>query len=122
MARVKHAVSSRKRRKRVLKLAKGQYGGRSRLYRTAKESVARALAYSYRDRKAKKRDFRALWITRINAACREHAISYSRFMNGLKKAKLVINRKVLADIAISDKTTFGKLVEVSKKKLETKKG
>lgn len=122
MARVKHAVSSRKRRKRVLKLAKGQYGARSRLYRTAKESVARALAYSYRDRKVKKRDFRALWITRINAACREHDISYSKFINGLKKAKLAINRKVLADIAINDKTTFGKLVEVSKKKLETKKG
>ena len=87
MARVRHAPSSGRRRKRVMKMAKGQYGARSRLYRTAKESVARALAYSYRDRKVKKRDFRALWIIRINAACKEHAISYSTFMNGLKKAK-----------------------------------
>ena len=117
MARVKHAPSSRRRRKRVLKMAKGQYGARSRLHRTAKESVARALAYSYRDRKAKKRNFRALWIIRINAACKEHAISYSRFMNGLKKAKAAISRKILADIAVNDKVGFGKLVETSKKML-----
>jgi large subunit ribosomal protein L20 len=121
MARVKHAPSSRRRRKRVLKMAKGQYGGRSRLYRTAKESVARALAYSYRDRKAKKREFRALWITRINAACKECGISYSRFINGLKKAKAAIDRKMLADIAVKDKVGFGKLVEASKKTLEKKK-
>lgn len=104
-----------------MKMAKGQYGGRSRLYRTAKESVARALAYSYRDRKAKKREFRALWITRINAACKECGISYSRFINGLKKAKAAIDRKMLADIAVKDKVGFGKLVEASKKTLEKKK-
>jgi large subunit ribosomal protein L20 len=121
MARVKHGPASRRRRKRVLKTAKGQYGARSRLYRTAKESVARALAYSYRDRRAKKREFRSLWITRINAACKEFAISYSRFMNGLKKAKANINRKALADIAVHDKAGFGKLVEASKKALEKKK-
>lgn len=120
MARVKHAPSSRRRRKRFLKIAKGQYGARSRLYRTAKESAARALAYSYRDRKAKKRAFRALWIVRINAACKEFAISYSRFINGLKKAKSTVDRKILADIAVSDKAGFGKLVEISKKTLESK--
>ncbi len=121
MARVKHAPASRRKRKKILKMAKGQYGARSRLYRTAKESVARALAYSYRDRRAKKREFRALWITRINAACRESAMSYSRFINGLKKAKVAIDRKALADIAVRDKAGFGKLVEVSKNALEKKK-
>ena len=121
MARVKHAPSSRRRRKRIMKLAKGQYGARSRLFRTAKESAARALAYSYRDRKTRKRDFRSLWIARINAACKEHAISYSRFMNGLKKAMVAVNRKVLADIAVSDKAVFGKLVETAKKMLDGKK-
>ena len=96
-------------------MARGQYGARSRLHRTAKESVAKALVYSYRDRKVRKREFRALWIIRINAACREHAISYSRFINGLKKAKSAIDRKALADIAVNDKVGFGKLVEVAKK-------
>jgi large subunit ribosomal protein L20 len=120
MARVKHAPASRRRRKKILKMAKGQYGARSRLYRTAKESVARAMAYSYRDRKIKKRNLRALWIARINAACREHAISYSKFINGIKKAKSSLDRKILADIAVSDKTAFGKLVEVSKKALGKK--
>ena len=120
MARVRHAPSSRRRRKRVLKIAKGQYGGRSKLYRTAKESVAKALVYSYRDRKVKKREFRGLWIIRINAACKGHGISYSKFMNGLKKAKTVMNRKILADIAVHDKTGFGKLVEISKKALSSK--
>ena len=118
MARVRHAPASRRRRKRILKMAKGQYGARSRLYRTAKESVARAMAYSYRDRKIKKRNFRALWIARINAACRAHEISYSRFINGLKKAKAAIDRKMLADIAVRDRVGFGKLVEASKKALE----
>ena len=117
MPKVKHAVASRRRRKKILKMAKGQYGGRSRLYRTARESVARALVYSYRDRKARKRDFRSLWIIRINAACREYAISYSRFINGLKRAKATINRKILADIAVNDKIGFGKLVELSKEAL-----
>lgn len=119
MARVKHAPASRRRRKRILKLAKGQFGARGRLYRTAKESVARAMVYSYRDRKVRKRDFRSLWITRINAACREYAISYSRFINGLKKAKAAIDRKMLADIAVHDRVGFGKLVEAAKKALGT---
>jgi len=117
MPKVKHAAASRRRRKKILKMAKGQYGGRSRLYRTARESVARALVYSYRDRKARKRDFRSLWIIRINAACRECTISYSRFINGLKRAKATINRKILADIAVNDKIGFGKLVELSKEAL-----
>jgi large subunit ribosomal protein L20 len=118
MARVKHAPASKRRRKKILKKAKGQYGARGRLYRTAKESVARGLVYSYRDRKVRKRDFRSLWITRINAACRAHAISYSRFINGLKKAKTAIDRKMLAETAVNDKVGFGKLVEASKKALE----
>jgi len=115
MARVRHAPASRRRRKRTLKKAKGQYGARSRLYRTAKESVAKAMAYSYRDRKAKKREFRSLWIIRINAACKRNGISYSRFINGLKKAQSPLNRKMLAEIASSDKTAFAKLVETAKK-------
>jgi large subunit ribosomal protein L20 len=115
MPRVKHAVSSRRRRKAVLKRAKGNYGGRSRLYRTAKETVARSLAYSYRDRKAKKRTFRMLWIARINAACRAHGISYSRFMNGLKKIKSAIDRKMLAEMAVHDASSFAKLADMVKK-------
>lgn len=111
MSRVKHAVATKRHRKRVLKAAEGQWGGRHRFYRRAKESVAKGMMYSYRDRKAKKRNFRALWIVRINAACREFDISYSRFMAGLKKAKIALDRKVLAELAISDKKTFGKLVE-----------
>jgi len=117
MARVKHATASKRRRKKVLKMAKGQYGARSRLYRTAKESVARALVYGYRDRKVRKRDFRALWITRINAACKAHKISYSKFMNGLKKTNAAVNRKMLAEIAVYDKAGFGKLVEAARKAL-----
>ncbi|MBU4377302.1 MAG: 50S ribosomal protein L20 [Candidatus Omnitrophica bacterium] len=115
MARVKHAVSSRRRRKAVLKRAKGGYGGRSKLYRTAKETVMRAMAYSYRDRKVKKRTFRRLWIVRINAACRMQGISYSKFMNGLRKIKAAIDRKILADMAVNDMPSFVKLVEAVKK-------
>ncbi|MFH0840271.1 MAG: 50S ribosomal protein L20 [Candidatus Omnitrophota bacterium] len=115
MARVKHAVSSRRRRKAVLKRAKGGYGGRSKLYRTAKETVMRAMAYSYRDRKVKKRTFRRLWIVRINAACRMQGISYSKFMNGLRKIKAAIDRKILADMAVNDMSSFVKLVEAVKK-------
>ncbi|MDD5680522.1 MAG: 50S ribosomal protein L20 [Candidatus Omnitrophica bacterium] len=121
MARVKHAVSSRRRRKAVLKRAKGNYGGRGGLYRTAKETVARSLAYSYRDRKAKKRTFRKLWIARINAACRLHAISYSQFMNGLKRMKAAIDRKVLADMAVNDALAFARLVDMAKKAPARKK-
>lgn len=114
MPRVKHAVATRRRKKRVMKAAEGQWGGRSRFYKRAKESVAKGMMYSYRDRKAKKRDFRALWIIRINAACRECGITYSHFMAGLKKAKIVLNRKILAELAVSDKKAFGKLVDAVK--------
>jgi large subunit ribosomal protein L20 len=114
MSRVKHAVATKKHRKRVLNAAEGQWGGRHRFYRRAKESLAKGMMYSYRDRKAKKRDFRSLWIVRINAACREFGMSYSNFMNGLKKAKIMVDRKILAELAVSDKETFGKLVEMAK--------
>jgi len=109
MVKVSFAVASRKRRKRVLKAAKGQRGGKSKLLQTAKESVKRAMAFSYRDRKRKKREFRTLWISRINAACRELGISYSKFINGMNKAGIKLNRKVLADIALNDKKAFKKL-------------
>jgi large subunit ribosomal protein L20 len=114
MSRVKHAVATKRHRKRVLNAAEGQWGGRHRFYRRAKESLAKGMMYSYRDRKAKKRDFRSLWIVRINAACREFGISYSKFMNGLKKAKIMVDRKILAELAVSDKEAFGKLVEMAK--------
>ena len=114
MSRVKHAVATKRHRKRVLKAAEGQWGGRHRFYRRAKESLAKGMMYSYRDRKAKKRDFRSLWIARINAAFREHGISYSRFIQGLDKAKILINRKILSELAVSDKKAFGVLVELAK--------
>ena len=114
MPKVKHAVATKKHVKRVLKAAEGQWGGRHRFYKRAKESLARAMRYSYRDRKVRKRNFRSLWIVRINAACREHNISYSRFMHGLKKSKVMIDRKVLAELAVSDGKAFGKLVETAK--------
>lgn len=114
MSRVKHAVAGRKRRKRVLKAAEGQWGGRHRFYKRAKESVAKGMMYSYRDRKARKREFRALWIARINAACRECGISYSRFIAGLKKVKIELDRKILSELAVSDKKAFAKLVETVK--------
>jgi len=111
MARVKHSVRTRARKKKVLKAAKGQYGGRRRWYRLAKESTARALVYAYRDRRVKKRDFRKLWISRINAACREVGITYSQFINKLKNANVILDRKVLADLAVSDPKTFKKIVD-----------
>jgi large subunit ribosomal protein L20 len=114
MPKVKHAVATKRHTKRVLKAAEGQWGGRSRFYRRAKESLAKGMMYSYRDRKAKKRDFRALWIVRINAACREHGMPYSLFMAGLKKAKIALDRKILAELAVSDKKAFGKLIEAVK--------
>jgi large subunit ribosomal protein L20 len=114
MSRVKHAVAGRRRRKRVLKAAEGQWGGRRRFYKRAKESVAKGMMYSYRDRKAKKRTFRSLWIARINAACREHGVSYSKFIGALIKAKVLIDRKMLAELAVSDKKAFGRLVEMAK--------
>lgn len=116
MARVTHRVSARKRRKRVLKAAKGYRGGRGKLFRTAKETVARARAYSYRDRKVKKRDFRSLWIARINAACKLEGIKYSEFIDGLAKSKVIINRKTLAELAVSHKKAFAKLIDIAKSK------
>ena len=114
MTRVKFKVASKKRRKKVLKKAKGQYGARSKLYRTAKESVQKGMYYSYRDRKQKKRSFRNLWIARINAGCRQEGLSYSKFLNGLKKAKVALNRKVMADLAVNDKRAFNNLIELAK--------
>ncbi|MBR2743237.1 MAG: 50S ribosomal protein L20 [Clostridia bacterium] len=114
MARVKGGLSTKKRRKRVLKLAKGYRGAKSKLYRTANEAVMKSLTYAYIGRKQKKRDFRRLWITRISAACKMNDINYSRFMNGLKKAGVDINRKMLSEIAISDAAAFSALVEKAK--------
>jgi len=114
MSKVKHAVATRRRKKRVLDAAEGQWGGRSRFYKRAKESVAKGMMYSYRDRKARKRDFRSLWIARINAGCRLNGISYSKFIAGLKKAKIMLDRKVLSELAVSDAKAFAKIVESAK--------
>ncbi|NLX76169.1 MAG: 50S ribosomal protein L20 [Clostridiaceae bacterium] len=111
MARVKGGVRTRARHKKVLKLAKGYFGAKSKLYRIANQAVMKSLVYAYRDRRQKKRDFRKLWITRINAAARKNGMSYSRFMNGLKKSGIELNRKVLADMAVNDAAGFAKLVE-----------
>jgi large subunit ribosomal protein L20 len=118
MARVKRAVNARKYHKKVLKLAKGYYGGRSKLFKTANESVIRALRSAYIGRKLKKRDFRRLWIARINAATRINGLSYSRFMNGIKLAGIDINRKMLSEIAINDPKAFAELVEIAKKNMK----
>ena len=117
MARVKRSVTARARHKKVLAKAKGYYGARSRVFRTAKQAVIKAAQYAYRDRKQKKRVFRSLWIVRINAAAREHGMTYSAFINGLKKASIEIDRKVLADIAVHDRTGFAKLAEQVKASL-----
>ncbi|MFH1338521.1 MAG: 50S ribosomal protein L20 [Candidatus Omnitrophota bacterium] len=114
MAKVKHSSARRKRKKRLLKQAKGYYGDRSKQFQQARRTVARALVYTYRDRRVKKRAFRRLWIARINAACRTSGIKYSRFINGLNKAKIVLDRKILADLAIQDIQIFNKLVEIAK--------
>ncbi|NLV58225.1 MAG: 50S ribosomal protein L20 [Clostridiales bacterium] len=111
MARIKRAVNSNKKRRKVLKLAKGYYGAKSKQYRAATEQVARSLRYAYEGRKHRKRDFRRLWITRINAAARMNGMSYSVLMNGLKKHNITINRKMLADIAVNDAAAFAKIVE-----------
>lgn len=116
MARVKGGLGAKKRHKRVLKLAKGYRGARSKQYRVAKQSVMRALASSYRGRKERKRQFRSLWIARINAAARMNGISYSKFMYGLKLANIDLNRKVLADMAVNDAEGFQKLAEIAKEK------
>lgn len=114
MARVKGAMMTRKRRKKVLKLAKGYFGGKSRLFKTAKEAIMKSGQYAYIGRKQKKRDFRRLWITRISAACKMNGINYSTFMNGLKKAGILLNRKMLSEIAIHDSNAFTALVEKAK--------
>ncbi len=117
MPRVKRAVNAHKKRRTVLNRAKGYYGAKSRSYRAAKEQVQHSLQYQYRDRRAKKREIRRLWITRINAAARINGLSYSVFMNGLKKAGVELDRKVLADMAVNDADAFSALVEVAKKAL-----
>ena len=120
MPRVKSGTIHRARRKKVLKLAKGYFGSKHRLYRTAKEQVMHSLSYAYRDRRQKKRDFRKLWITRINAACRENNISYSKFINGLNKAGITINRKMLSEIAIDNPEHFTNLVKAANDALNGK--
>ena len=111
MPRVKRGFKARRRRNKILKLAKGFRGGRSKLFRTAKNAVFKSLQYAYRDRRVRRRDFRRLWITRINAATRANGVSYSRFINALKKSDVVIDRKVLADIALHDPAGFTAIVE-----------
>lgn len=116
MSRVRNAVGRKKRKKSILKMAKGFRGSRSKLFRTATEAVDRSLRYAYRDRKVRKREFRQLWITRINAAARLHGISYSRLMDGIQKAGIGMNRKILADMAVSDAKGFARVVEMAREK------
>jgi len=117
MPRVKRGVTAKARHKKVLKQAKGYYGARSRVYRVAKQAVIKAGQYAYRDRRQRKRQFRALWITRINAQCRAFGLTYSQFVNGLKKANIMLDRKVLADMAVHDKVSFETLVKKAKEAL-----
>ncbi len=117
MARIKGAMSAKKRHKKILKLAKGYIGARSKQYRVAKQSVMKALDYAYIGRKQRKRDFRRLWITRISAACKLNGVNYSTFMNGLKKANITLNRKMLSEIAINDPASFAELVVKAKNEL-----
>ncbi|MCV9885153.1 50S ribosomal protein L20 [Metabacillus halosaccharovorans] len=117
MPRVKGGIVSRKRRKKVLKLAKGYFGSKHRLYKVANQQVMKSWMYAYRDRRQKKRDFRKLWITRINAAARVNGLSYSRLMHGLKLAGIEVNRKMLADLAIADEKAFSQLADAAKAQL-----
>ncbi len=117
MPRAKRGVAARKRRNRILSQAKGYYGARSRLIKTAREAVEKGWKYAYRDRKQRKRQFRALWITRINAGAREHGLSYSRFVHGLERAGVEVDRKILAQLAVSDPKAFGELAELAKSKV-----
>jgi large subunit ribosomal protein L20 len=117
MPRAKGGYTTRRRHKKILKLARGYWGSRSKLYRVANQSVMKALDYAYRDRRAKKRDFRRLWITRINAAARMNGISYSRMIDGLKKAGVEVNRKMLADMAVNDYSAFEHLAQKAKEQL-----
>jgi len=115
MARVTHAVSSRRRRKKILKQAKGYRGARGKALRAARLNIEKALQYAYRDRRVRKRQFRSLWISRINAAARMHGLSYSRFMDGLNKAGIELDRKVLADLAVNDPRGFAQIVELARR-------
>ena len=117
MARIKGAMMTRKRRKKTLKLAKGYWGSKSKHFKMANQAVMKSGSYAYTGRKLKKRDFRQLWITRINAACKMNGMNYSTFMNGLKKAGIVINRKMLSELAVNDKAAFAQLTETAKKAL-----
>ncbi|MGI6553765.1 MAG: 50S ribosomal protein L20 [Clostridia bacterium] len=119
MPRVKRGNVSRKRHKKILKLAKGYYGSKSKLFRPANEQVLKSLAYAYAHRRKRKGDFRKLWIARINAAARMNGLSYSKFINGLKQAGIEINRKMLADLAVNDNEAFGELVDVAKSQLNS---
>ena len=114
MARIKRAVNAQKKRRKIMKLAKGFWGAKSKQYRAASEQVARSLRYAFTGRKLRKRDFRSLWITRINAAARLNGMSYSTFINGLKKQNITVNRKMLADLAVNAPAAFAKLVEIAK--------
>ena len=114
MARIKRAVNAQKKRRKIMKLAKGYWGAKSKQYRAASEQVARSLRYAFVGRKLRKRDFRSLWITRINAAARLNGMSYSAFINGLKKQNITVNRKMLADLAVNDAAAFAKLVEIAR--------
>ena len=114
MPRVKRSLTAKKKRRKILKLAKGYFGARSRLLRTATEAVDRAMKYAYRDRRTRKRDFRKLWIARINAAARSNSISYSRLIDGMKKAGVELDRKILADIAVHDPQGFSEIVNMAK--------
>jgi len=116
MAKIAHSAATRKRKKKVLKKAKGFWGDRSKQHRQARRALAHALVYAYRDRRNKKRSFRSLWIARINAGCRQAGITYSAFMHGLKKAKIQLDRKVLADLAVKDTHAFKKLIDLAKNK------
>ncbi|MGW1679240.1 50S ribosomal protein L20 [Saccharopolyspora sp. NPDC002376] len=117
MARVKRAVNAQKKRRTILESARGYRGQRSRLYRKAKEQMLHSMTYAYRDRRARKGDFRKLWITRINAATRQHGLSYNKFVQGLKAAEVEVDRKILAELAVNDSTAFAALVEVARKNL-----
>ncbi len=117
MARVKRGVASKRRKQRILKQAEGFFGARGRLLKSAREAVERGLRYAYRDRKQRKRQFRGLWILRINAAAREHGLSYSRFMHGLKQAAVELDRKELAELAVKDPQAFAQLAEVARKQV-----
>lgn len=117
MARIKPALTTRKRRKKILKLAKGYWGNKHRHFKMAKQQVMKSGNYAFAGRKMKKRDFRALWITRISAACKQNGINYSKFINGLKKSNINLNRKMLSELAVNDKDAFASLVETAKKAL-----